>query len=488
MFDTQHVGHFSPKVAFALVAFALGELGDGLNIFQGIYLVNMGWSEGSVGIALSLMGLTALLVQTVAGDIVDKTLFDRRIFLVIASIVTALSASAILLVQGDSEQGLMYGTKIFEGIASSFIGPCLASLTLANFGPEHFDAIMASNILWGHVGSVVSAVIAGAVAYIFYPNIQYCFLVIGLSALIAIIFIRFVPQGDPLMGRGFQGDVAMDEQGNLERVPSTMSSENQNTVPPTLSNDKDVGNQKEGLFRGDSKLTPTEIPEASSYLEVFSDRKTLVLCVTGWSFHFANANVLLVLGELMGQQGGDNDDDNDGPSRSAIPLIAGAIVLAQATMSLATIVGDKLTGRGVGRKPLFMAGLLTLPLRCALIIMWQDMGDSWLLSTQILDGLGGGFFGLLHPLLVADITFGSGRFNVVMGLTASCFGLGGTMSNFFGQMVVEYFGHTASLAGSFFISIFPIILFGIAMPETLGNRGQQFLHHEDARTGFVPLA
>lgn len=140
------------------MAFALGELGDGLNIFQGIYLVNMGWSEGSVGIALSLMGLTALLVQTVAGDIVDKTLFDRRIFLVIASIVTALSASAILLVQGDSEQGLMYGTKIFEGIASSFIGPCLASLTLANFGPEHFDAIMASNILWGHVGSVISAV------------------------------------------------------------------------------------------------------------------------------------------------------------------------------------------------------------------------------------------------------------------------------------------------------------------------------------------
>lgn len=221
------------------------------------------------------------------------------------------------------------------------------------------------------------------------------------------------------MGRGFQGEVAMDEQGNLERVPSSMSD-----VPPSSSSD--VGNQKEGLFTGDPKLTPSEIPEASSYMEVFSDRKTLVLCLTGWSFHFANANVLLVLGELMGQSG----EDDDGPSRSAIPLIAGAIVLAQATMSVATIVGDKLTERGVGRKPLFMAGLLTLPLRCALIILWQDMGDSWLLSTQILDGLGGGFFGLLHPLLVADITFGSGRFNVVMGLTASCFGLGGTMSNF----------------------------------------------------------
>lgn len=251
---------------------------------------------------------------------------------------------------------------------------------------------------------------AGGVAYFLYPNIQYCFLVIGLSALVAIVFIRFVPQGDPIMGRGFQGDVAMDVQGNLEQVPSTSNS------PPTPP-------ANEGLFTGD---TPTRGPKASSYAEVFSDRKTLVLCLTGWSFHFANANVLLVLGELMGQNG----DDDDGPSRSAIPLIAGAIVLAQATMSLATIAGGKLTNNGVGRKPLFLAGLLTLPLRCALVIMWQDWGDSWLLSTQILDGLGGGFFGLLHPMLVADITFGSGRFNVIMGLTASCFGLGATSSNF----------------------------------------------------------
>jgi hypothetical protein len=43
---------------------------------------------------------------------------------------------------------------------------------------------------------------------------------------------------------------------------------------------------------------------------------------------FANANVLLVLGELMGGDGGENG----GASQSAIPLIAGAIVLAQVTM------------------------------------------------------------------------------------------------------------------------------------------------------------
>ena len=109
--------------------------------------------------------------------------------------------------------------------------------------------------------------------------------------------------------------------------------------------------------------------------------------------------------------GGDNDDGS--VKRSAIPLIAGAIVTAQATMSIATIASDRLTRMGWGRKILFTFGLATLPIRCALIILWKDAGEAFLLSTQILDGLGGGFFGLLHPIIVADITFGTGRFNVV---------------------------------------------------------------------------
>jgi MFS family permease len=125
----------SPRIAFLLVSVSLGELGDGLNIFQGIYLVGIGWNEGSVGIALSLMGLTALVIQPLAGDWVDKATFDRRVFLAVASVVTALSASTILFVkQGNMDHWLVYTSKVIEGVASSFIGPCLAALTLATFG------------------------------------------------------------------------------------------------------------------------------------------------------------------------------------------------------------------------------------------------------------------------------------------------------------------------------------------------------------------
>ena len=247
----------APKIIFLLVAFSLGELGDGLNIFQGVYLVGIGWNEGSVGLALSLMGLTALIVQPWAGDWIDKTTADRRIFLTTASIITALSALAVLFVkEGNNSHGLIFISKIIEGVTASFIGPCLAALTLATFGPNHFDAVMASNILWGHIGSVASAVLAGLVAYVLYPNIKYCFLVIGAAALSACLFIPHLPQGDPQMGRGFQGKVAMDEYGQLERLGSD-----------------------------ETGTSDTKAPlEAASYRAVFTDTKTCLICLTGFFF------------------------------------------------------------------------------------------------------------------------------------------------------------------------------------------------------------
>lgn len=262
----------SPKIAFLLVSFCLGGLGDGLNIFQGIYLVGVGWNEGSVGLALSLMGLTALIVQPWAGDWVDKTTVDRRVFLGVASILTAMSASAILFVGGgDTDKIMIYITKVVEGISASFINPCLASLTLATFGPHHFDAIMASNILWGHVGSVAAAILAGLVSYIMYPTIKYCFIVIGASALLAVAFVPYLPQGDPLMGRGFQGAFALDEAGHVEKVDS---------------DDEDLG--ADAAAMKDNIADPNHVektaPVAASYWEVFSDIKTCILCLTGFFF------------------------------------------------------------------------------------------------------------------------------------------------------------------------------------------------------------
>eukprot|EP00535_Pseudo-nitzschia_heimii_P000291 CAMPEP_0197185490 /NCGR_PEP_ID=MMETSP1423-20130617/12042_1 /TAXON_ID=476441 /ORGANISM="Pseudo-nitzschia heimii, Strain UNC1101" /LENGTH=461 /DNA_ID=CAMNT_0042636571 /DNA_START=135 /DNA_END=1520 /DNA_ORIENTATION=+ len=451
----------SSRLAFLLVSFSLGQLGDGLNIFQGIYLVGVGWAEGAVGTALSLMGLTSLVMQPFAGNWVDTTTIDRRWFLVLASVVTACSASTILFVHPETlNHALIYTSKVVEGIASSFIQPCLAALTLASFGPTKFDEVMASNLYWGHVGSVAAAVLAGIVAVIGFPHVEYCFLVIGASALVAIVFVPYLPQGNPLLGRGLDTSI----------TPSLHDSDSDTIIGSSISEDSDE-------YTIPTEATPLatppsageDNPEVASYWEVLSEYKTCILCATGFFFHFANANVLLVLGEIMGQGG----EKEEGITRFAIPLTAGAIVTAQIIMAVVTYVAGHYTEKGWGRKPLFLIGIASLPIRCALIILLKDAGHKYLLFTQVFDGIGGGLFGLIHPYIVADITFGTGRFNAVMGLTASAFGLGATLSNYLGQRVVENFGYVISLSGSFLISLVPIILFAMYMPETMGKRGSQ---------------
>ena len=268
----------STRLAFLLVSFSLGQLGDGLNIFQGIYLVGVGWAEGAVGTALSLMGLTSLVMQPFAGNWVDTTTIDRRWFLVLASFVTACSASTILFVHPETlNHALIYTSKVVEGIASSFINPCLAALTLACFGPKEFDEVMASNVYWGHVGSVAAAILAGIVAVIGFPHVEYCFLVIGASALVAIVFVPYLPQGDPLLGRGL----------DTSETPSLHQSDSDTDIGSSISEDSDEYTvPTEATPLAPPRSPRQSAPEVASYWDVFSEYKTCILCTTGFFFQY----------------------------------------------------------------------------------------------------------------------------------------------------------------------------------------------------------
>lgn len=102
-----------------------------------------------------------------------------------------------------------------------------------------------------------------SIIHSFYPNIKYCFLVVGASAILAVIFCQYLPQGDVLMGRGLPGKgIAMDELGHLERLDSDET---------TVAHDNHV-----------KDLPPTP----ASYAKVFLDFKTCVLCLTGFFFQY----------------------------------------------------------------------------------------------------------------------------------------------------------------------------------------------------------
>ena len=155
----------------------------------------------------------------------------------------------------------------------------------------------------------------------------------------------------------------------------------------------------------------------------------------------------------------------------ATPLTAACIVAAQVVMvPAALLVGAK--ADLWGRKPLLIAGFLILPLRGVLYTLSDD--PYWLVAVQMLDGVGAGIFGALFPVVVKDLTQGTGHFNVSLGAISTVFGLGAALSNGLAGGVVQEAGSSAAFLTLAGVAAVALVLLLVAMPETLPLRGDNF--------------
>ncbi|MFM9597259.1 hypothetical protein ACKI1O_48905, partial [Streptomyces scabiei] len=87
-----------------------------------------------------------------------------------------------------------------------------------------------------------------------------------------------------------------------------------------------------------------------------------------------------------------------------------------------------------GRKPLFLAGFAILAVRGFLYPLSDGMG--WLVAVQLLDGFGAGIYGALFPIIVNDLTYGTGRFNLSQGAIATAQGIGAALSTTLAGLIV----------------------------------------------------
>ena len=110
-----------------------------------------------------------------------------------------------------------------------------------------------------------------------------------------------------------------------------------------------------------------------------------------------------------------------------------------------------------GASHCFSRRFAVLPLRGVLYTLWQN--PFYLVSIQMLDGVGAGLFGALFILVVADLTKGTGRFNLAQGAASACFGFGAALSNGVAGYIVDWFGYRAAFlflagcAAAAFISV-----------------------------------
>ncbi|HEY2525741.1 MAG TPA: MFS transporter, partial [Candidatus Binataceae bacterium] len=94
-----------------------------------------------------------------------------------------------------------------------------------------------------------------------------------------------------------------------------------------------------------------------------------------------------------------------------------------------------------------------------------------LVAIQVLDGIGAGIFGVVSVLVIADLTSGTGRFNLTLGAIATAVGIGAAFSQTIAGAIVHHF---SDRAGFLFLAAIAGAAFAILyrfMPETLEWNG-----------------
>jgi MFS family permease len=136
--------------------------------------------------------------------------------------------------------------------------------------------------------------------------------------------------------------------------------------------------------------------------------------------------------------------------------------------AVATVFGRK--ADQWGRKPIFTVALAVLALRGALYPLSDN--PYWLISVQLLDGVGAGIFGALFPLVVADLTRGTGHFNVSQGAIATATAVGGALSTAVAGFIVVQAGYATAFLFLATVAGAGLGLFVVMMPETAPYLGR----------------
>jgi sugar phosphate permease len=89
-----------------------------------------------------------------------------------------------------------------------------------------------------------------------------------------------------------------------------------------------------------------------------------------------------------------------------------------------------------------------------------------LVAVQLLDGITGAVLGVLTPLVIADITRGTGRFNLAQGFVGTFAGIGAALSTTASGLVAENFGNAAGFAGVAGVALIALMILWTFLPET----------------------
>jgi predicted MFS family arabinose efflux permease len=192
---------------------------------------------------------------------------------------------------------------------------------------------------------------------------------------------------------------------------------------------------------------------AAPFRALLRQRTLLILAGCVALFHLANAAMLPLMGSVLTSRF---------PDWTTV-LIATCIVVPQLVVALiAPWVGRQ--AQLWGRRPLLLLGFTALALRGMLFATFVD--PTVIVVVQLLDGISAAVLGVMVPLIVADITRGSGRFNSSLGIVGMAAGGGAALSTTLAGAMADYVGSRFAFFGLGVTAIMAVVAVMALIPET----------------------
>jgi len=314
----------------------------------------------------------------------------------------AVAVSALLFAV-SAAPAAVFGAEVLHGFASCMIGPAIAAVSLELGGRAGLGIRLGRNARFASIGSAVAAVILGGIGT--YVSGAAVFWATAVLMALGLLSLRALPP------------------------------------PPPVPRTAHVANETMGL------------PGA---IWALLDRRLLVFAACVMLFHLSNAAMLpLVANEVTRSTGA-----------IANLVIAACVVAPQAIVAGVSPMVGRLA-ESLGRRPVLMFGFAALPVRGMLLSLTAvpGMQPAFVVLVQALDGVSAAVFGVMLPLVAADLTRGTRRFNLCMGLLGLAVGAGATLSTTIAGLVADRFGNDEALLVLAAVGA-AAVLGLLALPET----------------------
>jgi predicted MFS family arabinose efflux permease len=298
---------------------------------------------------------------------------------------------------------MVLSAAVLHSLASCVLGPAIAAISLGLVGHVAIGERLGRNARFASIGNGLAAAAMGACGY--FLSARAVFFVTVLLLAPALIALRAI-------------------------APNEIDPERAHGAPPRR--------------RAKSRAKPGDLMHS---------KPLLIFAACLLLFHLANAAMLPLMGSVVTMRSG----------RWATLLIAACIVVPQ----LLVAASSPWIGRRAqiwGRRPLLLIGFAALPVRG--ILFASVTNPELLVVVQLLDGMTAAVFSVMVPLVVADLTRGTGRFNLGQGIIGTFVGIGASLSATLAGYISDHFGSASAFLGLAAIALAGLALVWLLMPET----------------------